>query len=99
MSNTKKKYVINVTKKDIDLFVNRFKNNTSINVLTDCPVASAIKRHKDLKPIFRAVGYITIGFEKFVIFIPENISNKIGQMTKCNMVEPFKFTIEVPVNE
>lgn len=96
-----KKFKINVTQRDIDLWVNA-KVDKNIRACKSCAVAMAIKRHKQLKNF--EVGYWAVISSEFSIRHSTEVYDFIRAIDrkKANLVPqieilPLKFTLEVPI--
>jgi hypothetical protein len=84
---------INVTQKDIDLAVTKRDVCSDYNCLTDCLIATVLKR--------RSIKFETVGITMVwnnnndYILLPEEVCNKIRDFIERNPISPFSFTVNV----
>jgi hypothetical protein len=96
-TQVKKKFTINVTKRDIDFWLEK-SNQIAGRICEICAVARAIRRHKDLKDCKVTYSSIYSASNGNVrTNLPSSICTKIIAMDNMCPVAPFKFTIEVPI--
>lgn len=95
-----KKYLINVTARDIKIWVDKVIKKDNKDPNCNCAVAKAVHRHKNLKNmkindlyIYRAS--INKSMYREMFRLPYYITNNIYALDSGKIIAPFKFIIEV----
>lgn len=88
------KKTINVTKRDIEKWVNRTHDALRpVAPPTSCAIFKAVKRVLPVKSVAIFTFRLLTGVS---IILPNFVSENINRMDSGIVVPPFKFTVEVP---